>query len=46
MMLSHRILVLRNGSAVAEFARPWYDPKEIIQYAASAIGEEGGNGSA
>ena len=41
MQLAHRIIVLRQGRAVAEFSKP-FDPRAIIQYAASAV-EEAGN---
>ena len=40
MQLAHRIIVLRQGRAVAEFSRP-FDPRAIIQYAASAVEESG-----
>ncbi|MGQ9566705.1 MAG: sugar ABC transporter ATP-binding protein [Anaerolineae bacterium] len=46
LMLAHRIIVLRKGSAVAEFTRGAFDPKEIIRYAASEQREEGGDGHA
>ncbi|MBC7225209.1 MAG: sugar ABC transporter ATP-binding protein, partial [Anaerolineae bacterium] len=46
LMLAHRIIVLRKGSAVAEFTREEFDPKEIIRYAASEQQEEGDNGHA
>ncbi|MGQ9585806.1 MAG: sugar ABC transporter ATP-binding protein [Anaerolineae bacterium] len=46
LMLAHRIIVLRKGSAVAEFTREAFDPKEIIRYAASEQREEEGDGHA
>jgi ABC-type sugar transport system ATPase subunit len=36
MALAHRIIVLHKGRAVAEFSRPEFDPRAIIEYAASA----------
>lgn len=44
LMLAHRIIVLRKGSAVAELTREAFDPKEIIRYAASEQRKEGGDG--
>jgi ABC-type sugar transport system ATPase subunit len=36
MALAHRIIVLHKGKAVTEFLRPDFDPRAIIEYAASA----------
>jgi len=38
MQLAHHIIVLRQGRAVAKFSKP-FDPRVIIQYAASAAEE-------
>ena len=36
MALAHRIIVLHKGKAVTEFSRSEFDPRAIIEYAASA----------
>lgn len=36
MALAHRIIVLHKGRAVTEFSRHEFDPRAIIEYAASA----------
>ncbi|MFP3854150.1 MAG: sugar ABC transporter ATP-binding protein [Anaerolineales bacterium] len=38
LQLAHRIIVLQKGKAVAEFDRPEFDPRRIIEAAASAQG--------
>lgn len=43
MALAHRIIVLHKGKAVAEFSRPEFDPRVIIEHAASAT-EDNSNG--